>query len=240
MPKRQSRLSRRIESKSKANLILSLLGILAVLFLVIKLGIPLLVNFSLSIANQKDKTTESQNANSSDTSFIAPPILNPPPIATNSAKIIVSGIGNPNQTIRIYINDQIKDDIQTKKDGSFSAMEDIAKGLNTINAKAQIKGKESDFSNSVTVTYIDTKPTLDLTSPTDGQSFSKDQNTAPVSGKTSTGAKITVNGFWAIVDDNNNFSYNLPLQNGDNQIKVVATDDAGNTTEKDVKVTYSN
>jgi outer membrane lipopolysaccharide assembly protein LptE/RlpB len=48
-----------------------------------------------------------------------------------------------------------------------------------------------------------------------------------------------VNGFWAVVDDNNNFSYTLPLQSGDNQIKIVAIDQAGNKAEKDLKVNFS-
>ena len=48
-----------------------------------------------------------------------------------------------------------------------------------------------------------------------------------------------MNEFWAIVDAGGNFSYTLPLQNGENTIKVVATDEAGNKTEYEVKVTYS-
>jgi bacillopeptidase F len=78
-----------------------------------------------------------------------------------------------------------------------------------------------------------------VTSPTDGQTFAKDQGSVQVSGKTDNNVKITVNGFWAIVDDSNNFSYALPLQGGENQIKVVAEDKAGNTTQKDIKVTYN-
>ncbi len=233
---RQSRLNRRQERKSKRNLFLSLLGIVVVIFLVIKVGIPLLVNFSLFISNKKDLAIQN---NSGNASFISPPVLNPVPSATNSAKIALSGIGNPNQTVKIYVNDELTDELPTKKDGTFSIIEDIKKGTNTIKAKSLAEGKESGFSETITVTYIDTKPTLDLTSPSDGQTFSKASNSAPVSGKTSPGARVTVNGFWAIVDDNNNFSYNLPLQNGENQIKAVATDDAGNTTEKEVKVTYN-
>lgn len=239
MAKRQSRLNRRIERKSKRNLILNLLGIIAVIFLIIKIGIPLLVNFSLFIANQKENTTTSQNTNSNDSSFMSPPVLDPPPTATNSAKVALSGTGSPNQTVRIYVNDDLKDEVLTKKDGTFSLTADLEKGVNTIKAKSESNGKESDFSQSVTVTYINTKPTLDLTSPSDGQTFSKNQNTALISGKTSASAKITVNGFWAIVDENINFSYNLPLQNGENQIKITATDEAGNTTEKNLKVTYN-
>lgn len=235
---RTSRLARNIERRTRKNLIFSILGIIIVLFLVVKLGIPLLVNFSLLIANQKDKSATSQNT-ASNPSFIAPPILNPLPSATNSASLVISGMGNAGQTVRIYINNNLIDETPTEKDGSFSINETLQNGTNTIQAKSELNGKESSFSDPLNVTFSNTKPNLDITSPSDGQTFSKDQNTAQVSGKTDPDIKITVNGFWAIVDDNNNFSYSLPLQNGDNQIKVIATDNAGNTTEKDIKVTYN-
>ena len=86
-------------------------------------------------------------------------------------------------------------------------------------------------------------PTLDISTPSDGQRFDKNSigsgNSISVSGKTDQGVSVTVNGFWAVVDDSNNFSYTLPLQNGDNQIKIIAIDQAGNKTEKDIKVNYS-
>lgn len=236
MAKRQSRLNRRIENKTKKNLYLSLIGIVLIFFILIKLGIPLLINFSLFIADRKDDSAQSLD---SESSFIAPPILNPLPVATNSAKVAISGIANKDQTVRIYANDAIADETEVKNDGTFSTTIDIEKGLNVIKSKAKIKDKESKFSESVEITYIDTKPTLDVTSPSDGQTFSKDQNTAPVSGKTSSGVRVTVNDFWAIVNDDNNFSYTLPLKSGENEIKIIATDDAGNTTEKILKVTYS-
>ena len=112
-------------------------------------------------------------------------------------------------------------------------------GDNKIKAKATKDDKESDFSNELDVTYRNSPPSLSLDSPTDGQKFEKDQNAAQVLGKTDSGIRITVNGFWAVIDENNNFSYNLPLQNGDNTIKIEAVDQAGNKTEKEIKVTYS-
>ena len=109
----------------------------------------------------------------------------------------------------------------------------------TLKAKAAKGDKESDFSNELVVTYRNIPPSLSVDSPTDGQKFEKDQSTARVSGKTDSGVKITVNGFWAVIDENNSFSYNLPLQNGDNTIKIEAVDQAGNKAEKEIKVTYS-
>ncbi len=89
------------------------------------------------------------------------------------------------------------------------------------------------------INYINKGPNLTVNSPTDNQTFSGGNKTTVVQGTTDTDAKVTVNGFWAIVDDQGNFSYTLPLQNGDNQVNIVATDTAGNTTTVQKSVTYN-
>ena len=230
-----SRLSRRLESQSRKNLFLSILGIIVVLILLIKFGIPLLVNFSLFLSGQK-KDEPSKNASSS---YLSPPVLNQTASATNSAEFIVTGTASRNEEINIYVNDSLSDKKEAEDNGNFSFKVTLQNGDNRIKAKAKKDDRESNFSNELEVTYKNAPPSLSVDSPTDGQKFEKDQNTAKVSGKTDSGVRITVNGFWAVIDENNSFSYNLPLQNGDNSIKIEAVDQAGNKTEKEIKVTYS-
>ena len=230
-----SRLSRRLESQSRKNLFLSLLGIILVLVLLIKLGIPLLVNFSLFLSGQK--TDESLKSASS--TYLSPPVLDQSANATNSAEFIVTGTASKNEEINIYVNDSLSDKKETEDNGNFSFKVTLQTGDNKIKAKAKKDGKESDFSNKLEVTYKNSPPGLSVNSPTDGQKFEKDQNTTQILGKTDSGVRITVNGFWAVIGENNNFSYNLPLQNGDNTIKIEALDQAGNKAEKEIKVTYS-
>ena len=178
-----------------------------------------------------------------ETNYVAPPILNPLVSATNSAQIIISGKAFKDQTINLYINNSQTDQIQTDKNGVFVFTETLKSGDNQIKAKAENNGKQSDFSNVFDVVLKNSAPTLDISTPSDGQRFDKNSigsgNSISVSGKTDQGVSVTVNGFWAVVDDSNNFSYTLPLQNGDNQIKIIAIDQAGNKTEKDIKVNYS-
>ena len=225
-----------MEQKTKRNLVLSVLGTILIIFFALKFGIPLLANLSLFISGSKNNQTQSKIQ---DPSFIAPPILNSFPEATSSANIVISGIAAKNQTINLYINGSLIDETVTKDNGSFSFKETISTGNNVIKAKAVTQGKESDFSDPITTSFKSAPPSLNVGSPTDGQSFSKDQNTIDVKGTTDTDAKVTVNGFWAIVDDSGNFSYSLLLQSGENKIKISATDMAGNTSEKEIKVTYS-
>lgn len=235
MARNRSRLSRRIVKQTQRNLILSILGIILTLFLLVKYGIPLLANFALFISNPKGDIAQSVKG----PNFISSPSLNPLPEATNSAQLKVSGIAQASSTIDLYLNDNIIDKTQADKNGGFSFDVTLIKGNNKIYTKARIDKKISDSSQNFNVLFKSTPPSLSIGSPSDGQQFSGDQNRVNVTGSTDAETKITVNGFWAIADQNNNFSYQLPLQNGDNEIKVVAVDVAGNKTEKVVKVKYS-
>ncbi|MDO8658661.1 MAG: Ig-like domain-containing protein [Candidatus Levybacteria bacterium] len=236
---KRSRLSRRLENQSKKSFYFSILGILIILFILVKFGIPLLINFSLFIAGTK---TSSESENSNSTSFVAPPVIDPLPYdATSSAQISITGIAFPKQTINLYINDELVDKVSVKDDESFIFKDITLKpGENSIKTKALTDDKkQSNYSNTITVSLKKEPPGLNIDSPSDQQSFSKDENTANVSGKTDPGVKVTVNNFWAIVDSDGNFNYTLKLNDGENQIKIIATDDAGNKTEKEIKVTYS-
>jgi bacillopeptidase F len=221
-------------------MILSIVGIAIILFLLFRFGIDFLVNFSVFLSGSKNQAT-TQNLN--QISYITAPTLNPLPQATNSAEIVISGQATKNYQILLYLNGSNVDQTTVDENGAFSFSENLVSGDNQIKAKAEYDSKESDFSDTIDVVYKNSSPTLDIVSPNDGQTFNKNQvntgNTITVTGKTDSGVSVTVNGFWAVVDDNNNFSYTLPLQNGDNQIKIIAVDQAGNKTEKDLKINYS-
>ena len=232
---KRSRLSRRLQRKTQKNLVLSLLGIILVLFVLFKFGIPFLLNVTLFISGGK----QTQSAKQDQTIVVAPPVLNPIVSATNSAQLTISGIAAPKQIVDLYLNDELTDQTKTKDDGSFSFKEDLKPGENTIKAKAITDSSSSDFSEILTIALKNAAPSLRINSPTDNQSFPRDQNTVTVSGSTDSDVKVTVNDFWAISDEKNNFSYTLLLKPGENQIKVTAVDQAGNKTEKDLKVIYT-
>lgn len=236
----RSRLSTKMKSQSIHTTILSIAGIAVILFLIIKFGIPVMVDSTLFISGM-GKTKQAPVVSSAP-SFIAPPVLDALPSATNSATIPISGTGQKNQKINLYINGSLVDTANVQDDNKFSFdSETLTTGDNLIQTKATMQGndKESDFSNQFTVTYIKNAPSLTIDSPSDGQTFSKDDNTADVKGKTDPGVKVTVNGFWAIVDTDGAYSYTLPLNGGQNKITVIATDPANNKTEKNITVNHN-
>jgi len=231
-----SRLSKRLEKQSQKNLILSALGILVVIFLLVKFGIPLLVNFSVFIGSlgKADETVKTETE-----SFVTAPILDIPFTATNSAQTRITGQSTAESTVSVYLNGSLFEKNEVEKDGIFSFLITLNDGENRIKAKAEKDNKESDFSDELIIIYQNKPPSLEIKSPTEGQKFEKDQNTVIVTGKTDSGTRVTVNSFWAQIDEENNFSYNLTLHDGDNEIKIIAEDKAGNKTEKNIKVNYS-
>lgn len=197
-----------------------------------------MTSVGLFISNAKDsKDTAVQK----DTVYVTTPILDPTYTATHSATVDISGRIPQKFTVKLYVNDTMVDKITPEKNKTFTFKGvSLEKGSNTIQARAENDDKkESDFSNTITIDYKNDKPKLTVDNPSDGKTFSKDDNAAQVTGTTDAGNKVTVNGFWAIVDSEGKYSYNLPLQGGDNTIKITATDDAGNTTDMERKVTYN-
>ncbi len=231
----RSRLSKRIQQKTKKNFILSVLGIILIILLVLKFGIPLLVNFSVLISGSQNK----DEAKIPNPSFIAPPVLDSFPQATSSGNIVISGIDSKNQKINLYINDVLIDTVKTQDDGKFSFKESINPGDSIIKAKAVVNEKESDFSNTVTTSFKNAPPSLNINFPSDNQAFSKDQNVVGIKGTTDPDVKITINGLWAITDSLGKFSYNLTLQSGENKVTIIEQDTAGNQAKKEIKVNSS-
>ena len=215
------------------------LGIAIFFFALFKVGVPFLVNLSFFVSgNQNDSMS-----NSNKTTFVAPPYLNSTYDATNSATLKnVSGNALKDHTVNLYVNDEMIDKASVRDDGTF-IFENIKlkSGENTIKTKAIRKDeKESNFSNILTIAYKNSAPKLTIDTPGDNQSFSnKDENPIKVAGKTDSGVKVTVNDFWAVVDSDGNYLYQLKLQNGDNKIMIIATDPAGNTSKTERTVKYS-
>jgi len=234
-----SRLNNNIEKKAVHNIVIGVVGFIIIIALLIILGPKLLVGFSL-FAEKIDKNDNNlTTTNQQDNSYVAPPTLNPAATATNSAQIAISGFAQKNQTINLYLNTQMIDTTTADSNGKFNfSSVNLQQGQNTITAKAQDNNnKTSSNSNTITVSYSKSAPSLSITQPQDGQTFTKnDSPTLNIQGKTDIGNQVTINGAWAIVDDQGNYSYLYTLQNGDNDLKAIATNPEGNQTTKEIHI----
>jgi hypothetical protein len=234
-----SRLKSTIKRKAIHNIVLFVFGFIIIITILIIFGPNLLTNFSLLAEKMQGNTDTTASTNQQNDSFVAPPTLNPVVDATNSAQITVSGFAEKNQTVSLYINGQLFDKtlVDDKNSFHFTSVT-LQQGQNALKAKAENdSNKQSDYSNTLTISLIKGAPKLSIDQPQDGQGFSKSSSPSiNIQGSTDIGDNVTVNGSWAIVDDQGRYNYLYTLKDGDNDIKVIATDDAGNQTTKEIHI----
>jgi hypothetical protein len=234
-----SRLKNNIERKAIHNILIAVFGFIILIVLFIVFGEKLLVGFSLLSEKMDANSNTNTSSNQQDDTYIIPPALNATATATNSAQISISGTAQKNQTVNLYLNTQMIDTTSADSNGKFNfSSVTLQQGQNTITAKAaNNNNKESGDSNALTISYSKSAPSLSITQPQDGQTFTKSSSpTLGIQGKTDPNDQVTVNGAWAIVDDQGNYNYLYTLQNGDNDIKVIATDSEGNQTTKEIHI----
>ena len=234
--RQRSHLARTLTHKTKKNILLVVVGIILLGLIGFFLGPYLIVQYSLLL----DKNTPTPTPSVRNTTFIPSPMLDPLTSATNSAKLIVKGTAQNSKTIKVYVNGKSVDSVPVTSTDSFTTSITLTEGENLIKVKSIADdGKESKFSETTLVTYDNKPPELIIDSPSDGESFNKDDNPITVRGKTDTNVRITINGFQAITNSKGEFSYSLPLRNDTKEILVIAVDEAGNTTEKKINLSYS-
>lgn len=234
----RSRLSRRTEKQGKKTLFFSLLGIIAVLFFIFKVGLPLLIQFSVLVGDitQANQTVEEKNTSS----FVPTPKLSFLPSATNSAQIDLEGITTREGDIEIYLNNELLTKRKTDSGGFTIEAIKLKEGQNIIKARLKTKeGDTSEFTKDIYVLYDRESPLIEINEPENNKTISKEEKSVVVSGKTEENVKITVNGIWVVIDTNGNFSYNLPVNSGENIISIEAIDQAGNKTTIERKIIVS-
>jgi hypothetical protein len=231
-----SRLRRFEDKRQEKKIVISIIGIIAIFIFLGLFGVRILIGFSLLV--DKVRGTSQQQVTQQ---LILPPELDPLPIATNSATIAVSGKGQAGMTVIVYINDTDTEKTTVDKDGSFALPSiKLIEGTNTISAKQTPDNKNvSALSEVLTIISKKSKPTLDVSYPSDNQQIRQDQNIIAVTGKTNDEANtVTINDRLAILRSDGSFSYDLSVPDGDSVVKIIATDTAGNQITVERKINY--
>lgn len=205
---------------------------------VIVWGIPSLIKMAVFFGNIKSSSTPIEKTSNLPPS---PPFLNALPEATNSAKLNISGLALEGLTIKIFLTGSETQEVIADKDGKFSTDElKLTLGNNEIYALAVDKeGNESASSEKISVWYENEPPELEISQPNDKAVVNNEKGKVEVIGKTDPEASVQINDHLIILDKDGNFKYSLNLSLGDNNIKIIAKDIAGNQTEKSLTVNYS-
>lgn len=236
MQKRIDRLARREERDIlKRILVLSVISVVIIIIL-FTAGSTFLGKFADFVSIFfKGKT----QASGSENVFVQPPVVDSVPTATNSASLKLTGFAADGAKVEVYADDNKLG--ESKIDGGRFEYSDITlkNGENDFRVKAvNENGVSSDFSQVIRVSFDKREPQLTVSSPTDGQNFSGDNNRIKVEGTTEKDAQVFANGFLANVGSDGKFDVNVPLVDGDNKLEVKAIDEAGNTKIVTVKVSY--
>lgn len=234
---KRSRLSNKAKKRSTQTLILTIVGIILILFILLKYGIPFISDLSF-ITGRATSTTNDESSQKDEEGFIPVPQLDPLPKSTNKDEIRITGTSLSGLSVQLYLNGSRDDEVEVESDGSFEFRPKLTDGDNIIKIRAVKNDKEGDFSASYTVKLSKKEPEITIESPNDGANISGN-NPIEVKGRTNGENTILVNDFQAIINPDGSWHYNLTLKGGDNEIKVVATDSAGNKAQKTIHVNYS-
>lgn len=220
--------------KQKQRLLIGVIGSITLLIVVLLFGLPILEGFSLLVDRLRGVSPTTQT-----TAIIQSPVLDPLDVATNSAALTISGYGNPNATIIIFLNDEESKQLKAQEDGTFKAAILGKAGDNRIYAVTRGENNEtSSPSNTVSVSVIAKNPNLDISKPEENATFLFEETSAVVEGKTDIGNTIRINERVIIVQSDGSFRSSVQLSEGENIIKVEAVDIAGNSTIVERKVIY--
>ncbi|MCL4364408.1 Ig-like domain-containing protein [Patescibacteria group bacterium] len=206
------------------------------LIFVSTVGLKLLLNYSVFMANVFSKKTPAPLPQPTD--VYGSVNIDDIPSATNSAQISVSGSVINYDIIQFFVNDVKVKTLDSFSSDSFSqTIGDLQEGSNQVYIKALTKdGKNSKSSDTFNVILKTTPPKLDISEPQDKSTTSnQDLN---VKGATDKEVFVKVNDLPITVDVDGSFQTSVRLKDGDNTITVSATDVAGNVVTKTLTVTY--
>lgn len=155
---------------------------------------------------------------------------------TNQGTITVKGTTSPSTKVDLYNDGEKTAETTSDADGAFSSDVTLHDGENTITAKASTDSGSTDPSEPVTVVLDQKKPSLTIDSPSDG--LKTNHESVTVSGKAQDDHPdwVKVNGQRADVASDGSYSKRILLDSGDNAIRVVAQDKAGNRRSKSIHV----
>jgi len=166
----------------------------------------------------------------------AAPELLPFPEATSSAYINLHGFAEAGAKIEIFINGVSQKNTVADNNGGFIVNNiEITEGKNEIYALAtDDAGNTSQPSEKIIVTLDKTPPSLNILQPEDKATFYGSSRAVEIKGEAEEEAIVTVNDHLATMEAGGKFRYSSTLSPGVNNFKIVATDKAGNQTEKEL------
>lgn len=169
------------------------------------------------------------------------PVFENAPESVKETNVTLNGKATPGTTVKLYVNGPEKATTTTASDGIFTfANIPLTLGKNLLFAKASDNdGVESETSEFLNITVDKDSPKIEITSPKNDSSVKNLNKRIEIIGTVNEKASITINDKFVVQKSDFSFDYWLGVDEGTVKIKVVASDSAGNQTEKEISVIYS-
>ena len=198
--------------------------------------LPQIIFSTTSLTSKISKTNTREVEKDKDTIPPFQPKIDQLPKATAANTIDISGFGEAESKIRLYINDDEIEQAAADSDGTFT-FGDVAlsQGENGIYVTSTDKSGNTGIKSEVKFVTLKTDgPELELSSEVNSE-----KGEVKIIGSTDSDGVVTINGRRAIVGRSGSFEKIFKLENGDNVFKIVVTDSADNTIEEEILVSYS-
>ncbi len=171
------------------------------------------------------------------------PLFNAPPQFTNEDTLKITGFGTPMTQVQFIINGKKEASAVTSigVNGEFSLVIRLQTGENRLSAYSfDDQNLESSETKTYQVTLDQQVPEIQLLEPTETSTtvIGKDKKNFVVKGKTEPNAKILVNNLMGKANNEGDFEVEYQLNEGLNQIQLIASDQAENQTELALEVDF--
>jgi len=222
----------------KVRTLLLIIAVPILAFYIFSGGFDLLINSAVFFNKISNKNKNAVTTTKKDEDFFGTISLDPPPEATNSATISLTGQSTGFESAEIYVNDDKIDEKDLPPDDSFVFEADnLTEGDNRVYVIAKTKDeKHQKKTDEYSILFLKNPPSLSIESPSDGQKFSKPD--VEIKGTSDKNTDIKVDNQPVISGANGDFSKKIRLSTGENLVEIISQDAAGNITKTELKLIY--
>lgn len=169
---------------------------------------------------------------------VSAPVITAPTesFITNKAELTVTGTASPTTTIELLQNGEAAGSVEVNENGQFEIPVTLVEGNNEFKVTSTLDGRKTGESEPVSVVLDTVSPTITILSPTNGEKITRESVTVTGTVDDANLDFVNVNG-QAVSVSEGKFSKRILLDNGTNDIEVVAQDLAGNLVTETLTVT---
>lgn len=228
---RLARKQKKTLKRQSALMIIASIGFVIIFFFVL---MPRLVNLFFNIVGTGEISFE-------DKDQFPPqiPIISTRLEATTSSEVILSGYGEAESELVVVVNGEEQDRFKIDENGEFEIKAILTEGENLIVVYGIDEDENESETREISITVDTEAPTLLINDLEDDKQIElkKNQN-LKIEGTTEVGSNLKLNDRSIYIDSEGNFSTSFYLNEGDNTLKFVVTDQAGNKIERELKIGF--